>query len=400
MNKTPLPSILQHLMENDKLTSMDATDISELMRKEVQLRTVVDLSRIKYREDDNRPYIYIKRKQYIAANYIELLDLLYDLFFGEDVTSIDDLYPDWLIWRRDYSNVSLKTIKENMYLYETYFEDTELVKIPLTQLKPVHFLNQFRKMTKGATMTVKRFNDAKSVLNGIMYYAIENEIIQHNIIKDINYRQFSFKPENTKKEIFTLEERTLILNYLSNNNDMYPLAIQFDFYVIMRIGELKALRWSDIEGDYIKIHSQELEVQTMNDDLTFNARTHENVDYVKGHTSEGIRYIPLTDGAKKILERAKMVNPTGEFIFMQDNRQLTTSTFNKHLKKICKELDIAPRSSHKIRFTVASALYHEGVKPTQLQQLLGHTTLAMTLHYLRDITPDNETMNQMCNILG
>ncbi len=30
----------------------------------------------------------------------------------------------------------------------------------------------------------------------------------------------------------------------------------------------------------------------------------------------------------------------------------------------------------------------------------GHTTLAMTLHYLRDITPDNETMNQMCNILG
>ncbi len=75
-----------------------------------------------------------------------------------------------------------------------------------------------------------------------MYYAIENEIIQHNIIKDINYRQFSFKPENTKKEIFTLEERSLILNYLSNNNDMYPLAIQFDFYVIMRIGELKALR--------------------------------------------------------------------------------------------------------------------------------------------------------------
>ena len=101
-----------------------------------------------------------------------------------------------------------------------------------------------------------------------------------------------------------------------------------------------------------------------------------------------------------IHKRIKDVNPNGEFILMRNGEQLTTITFNRHLKAYCDSVGIEPRTSHKIRFTVASLLYKNGVPATTLQRLLGHSTLAMTLHYLRDITPEEDTFNAMKAVLG
>lgn len=182
-------------------------------------------------------------------------------------------------------------------------------------------------------------------------------------------------------------------------NDIYSLAIQFHFRVVARIGEIKALRWDDIDENHIRIQRQILEEQTMNDDLTFNPRNHKQVEHVKGHTSDGFRDIPLTPQAKAILEKVKALNPDGEFIFMVDGNPLMTETYNRRLMKYCKILNITYRSSHKIRFCVASALYAEGVPTTRIQTLLGHSTLSMTLHYLRDVTPTNDYYDSMVQVL-
>ena len=60
-------------------------------------------------------------------------------------------------------------------------------------------------------MTSKYFNNVKSVLNGIYSYAIESEIVSNNPIKEINMRQFSYKPVNNDAEVFSLQERQAIL---------------------------------------------------------------------------------------------------------------------------------------------------------------------------------------------
>jgi integrase len=367
------------------------------MLKEKELKEVCNLELIKIRPNDGRNYIYINRKQFIGSDRTDLINKLYDHFYG---TSLEGLYPDWLRWRRDCTHVSNKTIKENIFLWNAYFKDKSIVKIPIKELNATEFIKFFRAMLKAESMTRKRFNDAKSVLNGLFYYAIEIGRVNHNPIKEINFRQFQFKPVNGKKEIFTLAERQMLLDYLEPINDIFSLAVQLDFYLICRSAELRALRWTDIEGDIIKIQTQLLDDQTMNDDLTFNPRTYENVTHIKGNTDYGYRYMPLTDGAKQVLKRIKDVNPNGEFILMRDSEQLTTITFNRHLKAYCEAVGIEPRTSHKIRFTVASLLYKNGVPATTLQRLLGHSTLAMTLHYLRDITPEEDTFNAMKAVLG
>ena len=100
---------------------------------------------------------------------------------------------------------------------------------------------------------------------------------------------------------------------------------------------------------------------------------------MKGKQKNGKRKQSLNKGAKAILEKAKKLNPDGEYIFMPNGRQMQTCTFNRHLKKFCESAGVEYHSSHKIRFTSASMLY-KGHNLALLSQLLGHTTTTMTLY--------------------
>ncbi len=222
-------------------------------------------------------------------------------------------------------------------------------------------------------------------MNGILYLAVENEVIDHNCLRDINFRQFIFKAEENSIKPYTEEERLQIINHLGN--DFYSLAIMLDFHLVLRIGELKGLRWDDICGDF-------LYVQRFVDDQN------EIIDDIKGHAKEGKRLMPLTPKAKEILEQVHLQNPNSEYIFIRNGQPLATVTFNRRLKKCCEELGIEYRSSHKLRFSTASILYKNGVEDTELQKLLGHTSLNMTHHYLRCLNPQEETASKMRAILG
>ncbi len=390
-----------HFLPSDvTLSSSDITDLYNLMTKEKKLKEIVDLTKIKAREDDGRNYIYINRKQVIGKDYKDLINRLYDHFFGASSSTLESLFPDWMIWRRDHTKTSNKTLQEDKFLWNAMFADTDIVKIPIISLKPKDFIKFFREITKDRQITRKRFNNGKSILNSIYYYAIEQEIVESNPLQDINYRTFSYKPVNDKVDIFTLDERTRLLEYLEKIENIYSLAIQLDFHIIVRIGELKSLEWSDISGDTIRIQTQLLMEQTMNDDLSFNVRTPKNVTHIKGTTSHGFRDMPLTPTAKRILKQIEKINPLGQYILMHDGKQLSTVTFNRYLRQYCKEAGVPYKSSHKIRFTVASLLYKNGVAPTKLQEWLGHSQLAMTLHYLRNVTTEDDAYNAMASVLG
>lgn len=84
---------------------------------------------------------------------------------------------------------------------------------------------------------------------------------------------------------------------------------------------------------------------------------------------------------------------------MRDNRQLIPNTFNEELQRICETLGIKYRSSHQIRFTVATLLYDEGVSITKISSLLGHADTATTWHYIRKNNPDEATINAMKSLL-
>jgi len=310
------------------------------------------------------------------------------------------LYPEFMLWKRDYTSVSAQTLRYYRALWNDHLETASISQIPLVQLRVKDFTNYFRLLTKDRTISKKRFVNLKSLLNGIYAYAIEDEIVDYNPIRDVNCKQFAYQPVNNDEKVFTIAERNKLLAYLEKDNGIYSLAIRLAFQLVIRIGELTALRYSDIKDKGIHIQGQYLSTIDMNDDLTFTGRECKNVNHVKGYTDSGFRTQPLTLKALDIIDKIREINPDGEFILMNNGKQLTTNMFNKKLKRYCEQAGVRPLSSHKIRFSTASILHQQGMPLPDLQKLLGHTTTAMTLLYLRSVESTEDTSRIMEEALG
>lgn len=380
--------VLKELCPDGKMTASACERIMQFCKKEKQVKEKVNLSKIKVRPDDGRIYILINRKMISSNSYTGLIEKLYEMFFGVQTSTLESFFEEWMLWRKNESAASEKTMKENRILWNAMLRGNELTQIPMKELRVQDFISFFRSITKDRTVTRKRFNDMKSILNGMLYLAVEREIIPRNYLKDINYQQFPYKAANTKICPYTeIERRQMIQYFQKQESDLYNLAILLDFHLVLRIGELKALRWSDIHGDYIKIQ------HFVNDD-------NQLIEDVKGHAEEGVRLMPLTPTAKRILEQVKQLNEGNEYLFFRGKQPLSTSTFNRRLRKCCEALKIEYRSSHKLRFSTASIMYRNGLRDTELQMLLGHTSLSMTRHYLRNLASEEQTASKMAEILG
>ena len=329
-------------------------------------------------------------ENYLVNYYVEQNRLL-----DHQTMTLQQAYEEWLIFRRDYTSAKTKTIKENIYDWNRFFKDSDLAKLPITEIKPAILTRFFRSMTKDRTITYKRMSNARSVLNGIFSWAIEEEIIEHNPVSDVNFKTFPYKPvEDQNDNVFTEQDTITLLTFLQGITDEpYALAIQLFFYLFIRIGEMKAIRWDDInwEQKTIYLHTQALIDSELNDDMTFSKRKVVISDQMKGGTSKGYRKEHLTEQAIAILKKAKKLNPHGEYVFEPDGKLMTTDRFNRRLKKYCNECGIEYRSSHKIRFYCASTAY-DGKNLATISKLMGHSQVATTLHYLRNVDKSNDSI--------
>ena len=276
--------------------------------------------------------------------------------------TLEELYAEWLLYKRDYTSVKAKTIQEYVSEWNRFFKDTELVKMKIGEIKPITLIRFFREATKDRQFTHKRVSNARSVLNGIMSYAIEEEIISHNPVSDVNFKQFTYKPVEVQSDnVFSRDDTHKLLNYLRCIIEPYSLAIQLSFYLFIRVGETKAIRWEDIDYNnrLVYLHRQATCERTLNDDLTFSSRKVKVVNQMKGNTSHGFRKQFLTDEALKILHKAKELNPNGIYVFEPNGEIMTTDSFNRRLKKYCKEAGVPYHPVIKSAFTMLQQLLTE-----------------------------------------
>lgn len=341
---------------------------------------------------DNRRRVKRKSKEHLENYLIE--------FYTEkqkkeahDNISLEELYEKWLLFRRDYTSAKSKTIYENTMDWGKFFKDTPLAKMRVKDITPKILVQFFRSITKDRTYTYKRISNARSVLNGIMYYAIEEDIITHNPVLDVNFKTFTYKPiANQSFNVYSQEDTIKLLTYLADIDEPYALAIQLFFYLFIRIGELKAIQHEDIDLSKrtLYLHAQALTERELNDDLTFSSRETVVVNQMKGNTEQGFRVQELTDEAITIIHKAIQLNPNGKYLFEPNGKIMSTDRFNRKLKKYCNACNVPYYPSHKIRFYNASTAY-DGKNLSTISTLMGHSQVATTLHYLRNVQLTNES---------
>lgn len=387
---------------------MTDTDILELVE---QMRIVETKKLHKYainqlgdgrfktnvKTDDGRKAIYGKTEIELWKNLAK--------WYEEAEKSFEETFNEMCAYRLEMKMITEKTATEYKNVFKRFFSNTELSKLPLakitlsimTKFMDVAHSRTVVKGTKKKCITIGNQRDIKSVINKT--YAYANKVLGMEIPNPISLVDFSDYKVNDKKNNshYTEDERISLLNYLAtvpnNKKDAYDLAIELDFELGLRIGELKALKWGDIKDGYIFIHGQVLET------LENGHKKHIYVDYVKTDNEEGERYLPLTERAKSILELIKELHFDDEFLFKKNGNWMTTCTFNRHLKKHCPKANIPYRSSHKIRFGFATRLIANNCPLNVASSILGHTNVQTTSRYVK-VVQKAELNKNMLNYMG
>ena len=344
-----------------------------------------------------------RNPDFYADTREDLIEKLYDYFFTH---TFEEVYLEWVDMRIKHGVKSNKTIQEDLSMLKNVFKNEPIADMQIEEIKKKDIKYMYERWTGPGLITRKAFVNRKSALNGVFTFAAENEYIPINFIPSIGTSELKFKEPNHRNKAFHVNEREKLLNHLRTlEPDGYILAIQLALYSTFRVGELRALRFEDLNGNILSIRHQLVEESSFSVDTNYmkvsKEPRHINEKLPKGNAHFSVRDIYLVPEAVEIIKKAHEINPDGEYLFMCHGRTINNDTFNERLRKYCNDAGVPYLSSHKLRFTVASTLKAAGVETAYLQKTLGHSNRAMTEHYIYETVAESEDVeNQLMNALS
>ena len=204
------------------------------------------------------------------------------------------------------------------------------------------------------------------VLNSVMKYAIQENIIENKI--------YSIpKPVINKKELQILNknEKKLIESYIIKNLTESNLAILLSLNTGLRIGEVCALRWKDIDlqNQIIKVRHSIVRVSSSEGSYLL-------LD--KPKTVSSTREIPIINSIYQIL---KAFQKEDEMFFATGTKEfLKPRTLEYRFKQILKICNVKHVNFHALRHTFATTCIQAGVDVKSLSEILGHSNASITLN--------------------
>lgn len=185
------------------------------------------------------------------------------------------------------------------------------------------------------------------------------------------------KLKSKRPRILTLQEQEKLVRFSLLQGDY---AYMFCLYTGLRVGELAALRWEDIDFEnnmlYVK-HS------VMRIPLENRKRGKSGLIITTPKSESSIREIPLPLFLIKLLyeEKEKRANDNGFVFHGKKGVCLDPRTMQKRLEKICKQSNLKGVHMHTLRHTFATRCLENGVRYEILSELLGHASVQITLNY-------------------
>lgn len=158
-------------------------------------------------------------------------------------------------------------------------------------------------------------------------------------------------------------------------------AIGANIYLGMRIGELLALQWKDIDFDKNTIRIDKTLIQENNPNYNENDPNTKKVQFTIQNSTKkrNVRYVPINSKAKKLLLLHKQVSiyiNNDDFVISTKNRRTTTiKNVGDTIKKIEANAETKVQSSgtHILRHTCASLYFRKGIPIETICQILGNT---------------------------
>ncbi len=296
---------------------------------------------------------------------------------------LDDLAAEWLEQKRQLRKHS--TYQKYRNTYEKYLKEAlgqECVGNISSELVR-------RKLSTGFSDSL--YKSIYCVLNQILNYGA----VYYNV-PDIRLRGISRAREgqNTRMDVLNDAEQTKLIRFLCEDTDSSKFGILLCLFTGLRLGEICALKWEDID-----MNSKIIRVNSTVQRLAADAGTG-RTSLMESTPKSGYsrREIPLSDS---LFEMARGFC-TGQKYVLGGNKPMEPRTYQNRFKLYLKLAGIEAKKFHILRHTFATNCINSGADVKSISEILGHADVKITLnryvHPSLDVKRKN--MDSMISIYG
>lgn len=196
---------------------------------------------------------------------------------------------------------------------------------------------------------------------------------------------------DTARRVLTLDEQRRLVAEALTGNYRHGIAVALLFTLGLRVSEVLALRWEDLDYD-----AEEVNIARA---VVYVDGVGPVVGPTKTHRTRGARHLPgfLHAPLKKLhrlhLEESLALGPHADpggcgFIFVGTRHQLVNrQAITKEVGRICAAVGIDPDgiATHTGRRTVITALYVDGAVTEDIAAAVGHSDPSTTRGYVQSL---------------
>lgn len=181
------------------------------------------------------------------------------------------------------------------------------------------------------------------------------------------------KREKTEIKILSKSEQNSLMNYVKFNRNFSTLGVALSLYTGLRIGELCALKWEniDIEKRILTVRNTIQRIQSFDG----KQKTKVIITEPKSRTSK--RIIPIPDCLISMLRELK--SKPDNFVLTGNCKPIEPRTMQYRFKQILKKVNLPSFRFHSLRHSFATGAIELGFDVKTLSEILGHSSVKITL---------------------
>jgi len=283
-----------------------------------------------------------------------------------DKKTIKDIAVAWLVFKRPFVKVS--TFAAYALIVQNHIVPVFGTSNTLTEDAVQKFVLQ--RLEQG--MSVKTVKDILIVMKMVMKFGVKNGWTDY-AEWDIKYPTASAAPPI---EVLTVANHKKILAYIRENFTFRNLGIYICLTTGLRIGEVCALKWSDIDivGGTLNVGRTIERIYMLDGD-----KKHTEVVVSTPKTANSCREIPLSRETLALIRPLMKVVNHDYFVITNEATPTEPRTYRNYYKRLMAKLNIPKLKFHGLRHSFATRCIESGCDYKTVSVILGHANISTTL---------------------